>query len=624
MASLQSLPTSRFSLRGQVEHDELVVHLAEGPNTLGSDPACDLVVRGRGVSRRHARILVAGDELHVEDLGSKNGTFHNDRRVAASGLAAGDRLRFGSVELQLEEVPAEDADLAISLHGESSTPATVARHTTTLAPEGGGQGPWWELFEEFLDRLAVPPEGDLVAAVTFLHWSLGVQGVTVTLEAAPDEPGDPVVLASCGQIDDLADAGAWGRVPESAGRRPEVVGHTAPDGTPLVEARWITLAGERLRLLVWGDYEGRARSAPLLRLLLRSIADHRGRAEARDVCAASTEASALPDTPSDGSPLTFPQGYVTGVSSAMTALYREMEPLVRGTIPVLVFGETGTGKEWAAQILHASSPRAGGPFVALNCAAIPAELAESELFGIGKGVATGVSERPGKFRLADGGTLFLDEIGEMPLSLQAKLLRTLQEGEVLSVGGRAPQAVDVRVVAATNLDLERAIEAGTFRQDLYYRLAGYVLGLPPLKDCQADIPLLVEHFLRIFSRQTGKKIPGITVKALRQLTAYAWPGNVRQLGHEVRRLVYLCPNRQAIDSRLLPPQIRRARPLLELGEDAPEIPFDARVRAVEEELVTEALHRARGVQLRAAELLGISRSRLARKMKELEIDDVGI
>src|SRR6185503_8432581 len=176
--------------------------------------------------------------------------------------------------------------------------------------------------------------------------------------------------------------------------------------------------------------------------------------------------------------LVFAEGYIPGHAPAMQELYEQMRALLRGDVPVLFLGETGVGKEQLARALHASSARGAGPFMAVNCAAIPADLLEAEMFGIGKGVATGVAERRGKFQMAEGGTLLLDEIGDMPLELQAKLLRALQEKEVQPVGG-APVSVDIRVIAATNSDLQRRMEEGRFRRDLFFRIAGFTLHVPP-------------------------------------------------------------------------------------------------------------------------------------------------
>jgi transcriptional regulator with PAS, ATPase and Fis domain len=323
--------------------------------------------------------------------------------------------------------------------------------------------------------------------------------------------------------------------------------------------------------------------------------------------------------------LVFPPGYVPGDSPAMASLYAQMQPLVQGDLPVLLLGETGVGKEFLARILHASSRRRSGPFVAVNCAAIPPDLLEAEMFGVAKGAATQVSERTGKFQLADKGTLFLDEIGDMPVALQAKLLRALQEKEVQPVGSPTPVAVDLRIVAATNTDLQRKLDDGRFRRDLYYRVAGYALQVPPLRDRRDDVPTFVEEFIRTFARETNKAVRGITVKALRALGDYAWPGNVRELEHEVRRLVYLCPEGQAIESSMLSEHVV-APPRGEdpAGDDAGgplsgSLELLPCVERLEKRLIAEALARAGGNRTQAARLLGVSRNGLAIKMERLGI-----
>lgn len=253
--------------------------------------------------------------------------------------------------------------------------------------------------------------------------------------------------------------------------------------------------------------------------------------------------------------LAFPPGYVIGRSYLIQSLYQEMQPLVGCDLPVLITGETGVGKEYIARILHDSSERRNGPFIALNCAAIPSELFEAEMFGIAKGVATGVSERLGKFERANGGSLFLDEVGEMSANAQAKLLRALQEKEIHPLG-RNPVPIDARIIAGTNADLEQSINESRFRRDLYYRIAGFVLNVPPIRDRKEDIPLLVENMLLIYSRALSKLTGGITVKAMELLTSYPWPGNIREMQHELRRLVLVCKEGYPIDVELLTQQIR--------------------------------------------------------------------
>jgi two-component system, NtrC family, response regulator HupR/HoxA len=309
----------------------------------------------------------------------------------------------------------------------------------------------------------------------------------------------------------------------------------------------------------------------------------------------------------------FPEGYIQGPSPAMARLHAQMERLLQADIPALLVGETGVGKEQIAQVLHASSRRRGGPFVPVNCAAIPAELMEAEMFGIGRGVATGVTERRGKFQLAEGGTLFLDEVGEMAPALQAKLLRALQGREIQPVGG-APVAIDVRIVAATNSDLERKMGENLFRRDLYYRLAGVVLRVPPLRERREDVPALVDGLLGAFASEAGLPAPGITDEARRALAAYAWPGNVRELEHEVRRLVYQCPAGREIDVSLLSEHV--LQPLPEAGAPAT-LELRSNIDHLERHLIERALVRTRGKRAAAARLLGISRNGLMIKMERL-------
>jgi transcriptional regulator with GAF, ATPase, and Fis domain len=230
-----------------------------------------------------------------------------------------------------------------------------------------------------------------------------------------------------------------------------------------------------------------------------------------------------------------------------------------------------------------------------------------------------VVERRGKFQMAERGTLLLDEIGDMPLELQAKLLRALQEKEVQPVGG-APVPVDIRVIAATNSDLHRRLEENRFRRDLYFRVAGFALRVPPLRERREDVPALVESFLRTFALETGKSIHGITVRALRALIEYGWPGNVRELEHEVRRLVYLCPAGQAVDSTMISAHVLAAEPAPEGATAEPTagtLDLEKNVDALERRLIREALEKAGGNRSQAARLLGISRNGLSIKVERL-------
>ncbi|HET9595997.1 MAG TPA: sigma-54 dependent transcriptional regulator [Anaeromyxobacteraceae bacterium] len=316
-----------------------------------------------------------------------------------------------------------------------------------------------------------------------------------------------------------------------------------------------------------------------------------------------------------------------GRSPAMVEVYKEIGRVARTEMTVLLMGESGTGKELVARAIHANSARARGPFVTVNMAAIPRDLMESELYGHEKGSFTGaVERRPGKFELANGGTLFLDEIGEMPVELQAKLLRVLQEREVDRVGGTRPLSVDVRIVAATNADLARSVEEGRFRRDLYYRLAVVPIRLPPLREREGDVILLARHFISKYGEQLKGRPLALGKDAEPLLLAHGWPGNVRELQNVIQRallklpgarlgakeLVGLLPSTAAADRGLagLVDSILDAAPP-EGGRHA------AAIAAVEAPLIAGALARTKGNQLRAAELLGMNRNTLRERMRAL-------
>jgi two-component system nitrogen regulation response regulator GlnG len=316
-----------------------------------------------------------------------------------------------------------------------------------------------------------------------------------------------------------------------------------------------------------------------------------------------------------------------GRSAAMIEVYKEIGRVARTEMTVLLTGESGTGKELVARGIHANSTRSRGPFVTVNMAAIPRDLIESELYGHEKGSFTGaVDRRPGKFELASGGTLFLDEIGEMPIELQAKLLRVLQEREVDRVGGSRPLPVDVRIVAATNADLSRSVEEGRFRRDLYYRLAVVPIRLPPLREREGDVVLLARHFLAKFGEQLRGRPLALARDAEGLLLAHAWPGNVRELQNVLQRvLLKLAGSRVTARelAGLMPQGAAPERGLAGLVESVLDSPapesgrYQAALAAVEAPLIAAALARTSGNQLRAAELLGMNRNTLRERMRAL-------
>ena len=316
-------------------------------------------------------------------------------------------------------------------------------------------------------------------------------------------------------------------------------------------------------------------------------------------------------------------GSMVGRSPTMSETFERVAQIAPRDATVLITGESGTGKELVARRIHDLSPRKNGPFVPINCAAIPETLIESELFGHEKGAFTSaVERRVGHFELADGGTLFLDEIGELSLPVQVKMLRFLQEQEFYRVGRSKPIKVNVRIIAATNKNLEELIAQKLFRQDLFYRINVVCLNLPPLRDRFEDIPLLVEHFVTKFKPAYGGKELRLDEEALKTLIEYDWPGNVRELENVVESLMALCPN-EVVTANDLPRKLKTVHQRETYKPAAGDDPmsFEDAERRFETEMIVKALRKTNYVQTRAAELLGISRRILKYKMDKLGISD---
>jgi Nif-specific regulatory protein len=307
---------------------------------------------------------------------------------------------------------------------------------------------------------------------------------------------------------------------------------------------------------------------------------------------------------------------IIGNSHEMRDVYQKVTQVARADTTVLIRGESGTGKELIAQAIHYNSLRADKPFIRVNCAAIPETLIETEFFGHEKGAFTDAkTQKKGRFELADGGTIFLDEIGDLAPMTQVKLLRVLQEQEFERVGGTAPISVDVRVIAATNATLEKKMENGTFREDLYYRLNVFSILLPPLRDRQTDILLLADHFMIKYGRKHNKAIKRISTPAIDMLRQYHWPGNVRELENCIERAVLVCDD-QVIHAYHLPPTLQTA----ESSGTVPHMSLDAAVANYEKELIQDALKSTRGNRAKAARLLDTTERIIGYKVQKYEID----
>ncbi|MEM7584001.1 MAG: sigma 54-interacting transcriptional regulator [Acidobacteriota bacterium] len=558
----------------------LVCHLSQrsiksllepGENLIGSEPSCTVRLSHPTVSRRHAVIRVTQQGLELEDLGSSNGTRVDSRRiVGATQLSPANSLAFGSVRAQIEEVRAGDLELALPLPESAEVPAgpTVAARSRTTLSASALEDFTLRQLPRLLERLEtadVVEMAQAVGAAVFRSFPcLRVEVVRADREAQlffaqhsdPSDSDSEVIESTAG---DLALRVAF--FPPAVARI----------YAPIVEAggRLIGLASRR-RSAVTRPPSG---SAPNLE----------------------------PAPP----PLPAPPT----IEPKVREIYERAARVALGDVGVVIQGESGTGKEVLARYLHQASGRGDDQFVALNCAALPRDLLELELFGIEKGVATGVDARPGKFELADNGTLFLDEIGDMALESQARILRVLQEREVYRIGGKQPRSAKVRTLAATHFDIDAMVRDGRFRGDLYHRIAGWVPVLPPLRQRVADIPNLAAFFLAREAKKLGLHLAGISQSAMRALVSYRWPGNIRELQREIARAALFLAEGDVLESThlgsVLGQQLERSEATLkQVLED------------VEREHIERALTLAGSVPA-AAKRLGIGRSTLYRRMGAL-------
>lgn len=578
-----------FRLVGSA-HGKPVLHtLGPGVHRVGAAADCELQLRDPTISRRHAEIRVSADEggeVEIADLSSRNGTFVSGRRIATEVVIPPVEISFGRVALRLEAVTAEDCETGVEI-----APKAVAK------PPGGPSGKAaattigtravdvfaCEELPRLLRALSLGAEPDAMAQA--VGGALSRSLPLLLLEVLAEGEGELGVLYAADREE-----------PNPAGVRvvpPGAAEIVSRGGGFAVRALFSSVAGGQL-------YRPLVESAALL----VELAGARREIQAAPAKVARRPASAvLRERP----PLPEP----ASLHPDMRRIYAEAASVASGDVGVLIRGESGTGKEILARYVHAASPRADSAFVALNCAALPRDLLEAELFGIERGVATGVEPRPGKFELADGGTLFLDEIGDMALETQARILRALQAREVHRLGGATPRPARVRVVAATHRELATLRAEGAFRDDLYYRIATWEVELPPLRRRRADVPNLAAHFLARAATRRGIAPHGISRGAIERLVAYDWPGNIRQLENEMERAALFLSDGELLGSTRLSPEVQ-AGPKNPPGET-----LAARLEQVERAEIGKALAACDGDVVQAAELLAIGRSTLYRRMREL-------
>lgn len=548
------------------------IGLAKSVISIGSDGACDVVLSAGDVKPSHALLLQEGTALTVVQ-GPKGGRIKvNGRRVDTAALVAGDVLSVGKADLRVEADPAP-ADAA------QATPrGRLVRQLADFAARLLARRPARELLDHVLRGMVEATEagcGFVVVdepagrRVLASHGADAEAAVSDSLVTRAFASGAPVL------VEDVASEAALAQAPSIVSLRiasAVAVPLTAPGAPRAVVYLGRTPAMPRFAA---EDADVAMALASLAALLL---------ATSQELLTLGAELEGL----TARLQLSTVEGMV-GDSPAMRELYRRVERLGPTTLNVLVRGETGTGKELVARALHRRSGRRGR-FMALSCAALPEALAERDLFGHVRGAFSGaVTDQPGVFEAADGGTLFLDEVGEMPPQLQVKLLRVLQEREVTRLGETRPRRVDVRVIAATHVDLERAVATGAFRSDLLYRLNEVDVRVPPLRERGDDVLLLAHHALRM----DGGPARGFTHRAEELLRGHPFPGNVRQLLSAVRRAALLCKGEQ-IDPDSLG-----------LAEQTPMAPLEQARDAFVERYVREAIARAGGNKRKAAELLGV-------------------
>ena len=632
--------------------------LGTRPLLVGSGPECGL--RVPGLAKAHFRVDPFGDGWKLVDLGSPAGTRVNGVPVSQSRVALGDRIDADALQFQIAEGAADDEGAGVSIDdGGTAFDPLLTELRRTFGDDRGLEAAR-AAFESACERVfgRTPPSDGrdvwrLIEITRALNSTRDPDALlTLILDAAVDMTGSErgfILLKNASGTWDLALARDFDQ--ETLKDAERKVSHgiaeeVATSGTTVVTvdaqddtrfSAFASVRGLRLRSILAVPLRARDRVIGTVYVdnrfkegvygereqnLLETFADQAALAldntgrDARGVAATVEDAPA--PASDDGSvparaALKHDYGDILGESAAVRRLLHKLDRIVDSDLPVLVTGESGTGKELVARALHEKSPRATRAFVRENCAAIPENLLESELFGHVRGAFTGAhADKKGLFVEADGGTLFLDEIGELAPALQAKLLRALQDGEIRPVGARESRRVDVRVVSATNRDLRRSVDAGTFREDLFFRLAVVTLEVPPLRERPDDVPQLVAAFLDKTARKAKAAVKPVDPAAMRALRRWHWPGNIRELQNEIARAFTLSGEKIALED--LSPAIASHR-----GAASPEGGLKEAGRAAqnqrEREVILAALERCDWKKSSAARQLGISRQTLDQKIR---------
>jgi DNA-binding NtrC family response regulator len=572
---------------------------------IGSQPECDIYLPYTGVAQRHARLHYDGSELRIEDLGSRKGLLVSGKKVREATLAVLDEIRLGGVTLLIEDVAPEIEKAPAPLPG-TRVPAGPPRITPELMLEHLCRISEWVLAdtESRITSEALVSEvlADFGGGVLFLLLGeLDQAGVKLVVASEQEwlASGDQLLdqlrerreagvnLAAGGAFEgQLADDRAW-------------VCHHA---FTAVDRSYLMVVG--LPRFVPGAWSPVEALRALGNFLILGLVHHVGWYE-----------PILPGHQGQQD-LTLDPGLVVGESQTMKRVIEELRTAVDPALHVLLRGEPGVGKEQLARSLHLSGPRRHGPFISVTCGGAKATQIEADLFGAevpGKGEPV---RREGKIYLADRGTLFLDDVEQLPMELQERLVRFLRSGEVEPAGSRLAQKVDVRVIAGSRTPLEGVVARDLFRVDLAYRLSQMTIEVPPVRERRDDLPLLIQSCINRFCHETGKRMQGITVKAMSALLSYDYPGNIPELENIARQLVYLCPAGRPVDVNLLPERVRQGNiQSASRVDSSSELDLEKLVGSCEQAAIREALRRTHGNKSHAARLLGLSRNGLAIKME---------
>ncbi len=572
---------------------------------IGSGEHCDIRLPYSGVAQQHARLIVEGERLDIHDLGTRKGVVVNGRRIREARLQVLDEIRLGSIALLIEDVEPRQVEETPWVE----EPVREAVMTAERMHEHLAGISSWVLADSAstitLESLVIELLNDFGGGVLFLFQGEGdKQGIkfVVATEARWLSQGEELLH----QAEAESESSAAGTATAFTGRFDQAEAWIAQRAFFAVDRPYLlVLAVPRFHPSEWSPL---AALRTLGDQLILGLVHHVGRYE--PILFGRQEEVEL----------TLAPGLIAGESKAMKRVLKELRSAVDPPINVLLRGEPGVSKEHLARSLHLSSSRRDLPFIIASCRGAKPNQIEADLFGAEIPGKTEPVVREGKLLQADGGTLYLDDVEELPLDLQDRLVRFIRSGEIEPAGSSGVRRVDVRLIAASLGPLEPHVARDLFRLDLAYRLSQYAIDVPALRDRREDLPLLIQAAVNRCCHRTGKRIQGITVKALEALAVYDYPGNLLELDNIVRRLVYLCPSGRPIDESMLPNEVRRAKiptPRFDSGSD---LDLEQLVSDCERAAIREALSRNTGNKSAAARQLGLSRNGLAMKMRRLGFD----